>query len=146
MPAGRGVDDRRRSAMAAERPRCAWSFDSLLAGGKVFSMRETSYQADPDSPGEAAALLAVADAATMGIWSTTPKEWKVFLLWGVWVLVFVPPFDFLTGNAWWPVVWIASAAPVGWLPPCTSCLGRVASTGADNPHGAIGWSSSSSTR
>jgi hypothetical protein len=76
---------------------------------KVLSMMETTSPADPGSRGEAGELLAAANAAREGIWSNTPKEWKVFLAWGIWVLVFVPPFDFLSGNAWWPVVWIASA-------------------------------------
>jgi hypothetical protein len=77
---------------------------------KVLSMTETTYQSDPDSPGGAGELLAAANGAKKDIWSDTPKEWKVFVLWGIWVLAFVPPFDFLSGNSWWPVVWIASAA------------------------------------
>lgn len=75
---------------------------------KVLVMTETTCHSDPGSAGEAGELLAAADAAKEGIWSDTPKEWRVFLLWGIWVLIFVPPFDFVSGNAWWPVVWIAS--------------------------------------
>lgn len=71
-------------------------------------MRETTFQADPDSPGDSAVLLAAAYAAKEDVRSRTPKEWKVFLLWGIWVLIFVPPFDFFNGNLWWPVVLIAS--------------------------------------
>jgi len=71
-------------------------------------MTETTFEADPDSPGDPGELLAAAHAAKNGVWSSTPKEWKVFLLWGIWVLVFVPPFDFLNGNLWWPIVCVAS--------------------------------------
>ena len=108
-------------------------------------MKETNYHADPNSSGEAAALLVAADAATMGIWSTTPKEWKVFMLWGVWVLVFVPPFDFLTGNAWWPVVWIASAA--GGVATTVYFVSRSRRLHWSRQSSwRVGWSSSSSTR
>jgi peptidoglycan biosynthesis protein MviN/MurJ (putative lipid II flippase) len=61
----------------------------------------------PADPGE---LLSSVAAAKRDIRSNTPKEWKVFLLWGAWVLMFVAPFDFLNGNVWWPVVVLASVA------------------------------------
>jgi hypothetical protein len=99
---------RSRSVWVPKRRRTGISLTSNLMETKVPSMKETTCQSDPGAPGEAGELLAAANAAKKDIWSKTPKEWKVFLLWGIWVLVFVPPFDFFTGNAWWPVVWIAS--------------------------------------
>jgi hypothetical protein len=39
-----------------------------------------------------------------------PREWLVQMAWAVWVLVFVPPFDFISGNIWGPVVLASSAA------------------------------------
>jgi hypothetical protein len=54
------------------------------------------------------ALLAAAYAAKGRIHSDIPKEWKVFMLWGIWVLVFVPPFNFVSGQIWGPIVWGAS--------------------------------------
>lgn len=38
-----------------------------------------------------------------------PQEWLVQLAWALWVLVFVPPFDFVRGDLWGPVVGLSSA-------------------------------------
>jgi peptidoglycan biosynthesis protein MviN/MurJ (putative lipid II flippase) len=65
---------------------------------------------DSEPSGDPGELLRSVAAAKRDIRSNTPKEWKVFLLWGIWVLVFVAPFDFLNGNVWWPVVVVASVA------------------------------------
>ncbi len=55
-------------------------------------------------------LLGAVEAARSTVRSDTPREWKVFMLWGFWVLVFVPPFDFISGQIWGPIVWGASLA------------------------------------
>jgi hypothetical protein len=77
---------------------------------KVPSMKETTFPYRSDGSEDPDVLLAAADAAKGRIRSDTPKEWKVFVLWGIWVLVFVPPFDFVDGRIWGPIVWSASLA------------------------------------
>lgn len=67
----------------------------------------TSHSASnaPLSPGE---LLNLVSTAKERVEARTPKEWRVFALWGCWVLVFVPPFDFVNGNQWWLVVVVSA--------------------------------------
>lgn len=65
---------------------------------------------DSGPSGDPGEFLRSVAATKSDIRANTPKEWKVFLLWGIWVLVFVAPFDFLHGNMWWPVVVVASVA------------------------------------
>lgn len=36
--------------------------------------------------------------------AAAPKDWLVQVAWAVWVMVFIPPFDFVQGDLWGPVV------------------------------------------
>lgn len=71
-------------------------------------MTENTLDSASNAPVGASELLNAFRTAKEGVEARTPKEWKVFALWGCWILVFVPPFDFVNGNLWWLVVAIAS--------------------------------------
>ena len=68
-------------------------------------MIETTSADDRKNSEDSGELLSAAYAARKAILDGGPQEWRAFFLWGIWVLLFVPPFDFLNGNLWGPIVW-----------------------------------------
>lgn len=60
------------------------------------------------SRSEAVEMLAHADAAGRAVRSRAAWEYRGYLAWALWLLVFVPPLDFLNHNVWGPVVQFSS--------------------------------------
>jgi hypothetical protein len=65
------------------------------------------------TPSEAARLLSSADELSTQVDAYAARESRAFLAWGLFALVALPPFDFVDGNIWGPVMLVASVA--GWV-------------------------------
>jgi hypothetical protein len=63
-----------------------------------------------DDPVAAAAMLHQVQQVQDRTFKAGPKEWLVQMAWAGWVLLFIPPFDFVGGEIWGPVVLVSSAA------------------------------------
>jgi hypothetical protein len=61
-----------------------------------------------EDPTAAAALLHQVRRVQERTVKAGPREWLVQLAWAVWVLIFIPPFDVISGNVWGPVVLASS--------------------------------------
>jgi len=58
--------------------------------------------------GEARQLLAEADSTQEQVRARAPREHLVFLGWALFILVSLPPFDFVNPKIWGPVITVAA--------------------------------------
>jgi len=58
---------------------------------------------------EAQEALATAAANRRTVVQRAPWEYRVYLAWGLFVLLMLPPFDFVDHNLWGPVILVVAA-------------------------------------
>ena len=58
---------------------------------------------------EAVELLASAEAASRAVQARAAWDYRVYFAWAIWLLVFLPPLDFVNGALWGVVISATSA-------------------------------------
>jgi hypothetical protein len=89
-------------------PPCQLAEKGLLSFEKVLANDEREWTLESGRD-EAVELLASAEAASRAVQARAAWDYRVYFAWAVWLLVFLPPLDFVNGALWSVVVTVTSA-------------------------------------